>query len=371
MRTSLKYSELLTTQNRKMLESWQIQGQASFVFDENCKGYLLNLNSASIECPKNAKHSLKLLRPFIMFQVYFYPGKLFTLELIASDSDGVKRRIILTHCKSITRNLMHTRLPNACIEKNTWLYLYLNVVSLFNLCFPTRAFRSLDGITLSATCKLRKIYSISEMDIDYLLPSGSELPKYLKIKTQCVTSKDFECLSSSLTDPLASPAIKHKLTSMSLPKIQVNLKKNIFAINSLGFNSARNEVVDTKKELIQRASFRNKKIVKHEIDDNEARLREQLRKITHIHYQENPDEVIEESIVIEQNEGDSEFSLIEALQSQGDSMKKVYNTPNYYNSSIKTVLQLRHITPPFANVHGSFTYNPIERAFETEITNNT
>lgn len=371
MRTSLKYSELLTTQNRKMLESWQIQGQASFVFDENCKGYLLDLNSASITCPKNAKHSLKLLRPFIMFQVYFYPGKLFTLELVASDSDGVNRRIILTHGKSINRNLMHTRLPNACIEKNTWLHLYINIVSLFNLCFPTRTFRSLDGIFLSATCKLRKIYSIAEMDIDYLLPTGFELPKYLKFKTQCVTSKDFENLSPSLVEPLTSSSIKHKLSSLSLPKIQVSPKKNIFAMNSLDFNSARSEVVDIKKELIQGISFGAKKSIKFENDHNEVRLREQLRKITHIHYQENSDEIIEENIVIEQNEGDSDFSLIEALQSHNDSMKKVYNTPNYYNSNIKTVLQLRHITPPFANVHGSLTYNPIERTFEPGIINNT
>ncbi|OMJ72042.1 hypothetical protein SteCoe_29627 [Stentor coeruleus] len=371
MRTSLKYSELLTTQNRKMLESWQIQGQASFVFDENCKGYLLDLNSSSITCPKNPKNSLKLLRTFIMFQVYFYPGKLFTLELIASDSEGVKRRIILTQSKSVTRNLMHARLPNSCIEKNTWLYLYINVVSLFSLCFPTRTFRSLDGIFLSATCKLRRIYSISEMDIDYLLPSGFELPKYLKFKTQCVTSKDFENLSPSLVEPLTSPSIKQKLSSISLPKIQVSPKKNIFAINSFDFNSARSEVVDIKKELIQGISFRENKSTKHENDNKEAKLREKLRKITHIHYQENSDDFIEENIVVEQNEDDSEFSLIEALQSHTESIKKVYNTPDYFNSSLKTVMQLRHITPPFANVHGNLKYNPIEKAFEAGIINNT
>lgn len=351
----LKYSELLTTQNRKMLDSWQIQGRVSFVFDENCKGYLLDMNNGSIACPKNNRESLKLIRPMIMMQVYFYPGKLFTLELIASDSEGTKRRIILTHGKNVVRNLMHARLPNHCIERNTWLHLYINIISLFSISFPTRTFRSLEGIYLSATCKLRRIFSISEMDIDYLLPRGFELPKYLKCKTQCITSQNFEFFFSSPTEPSTFPQIKLNPSSISLPKLAVSTKKNIFLTKSIDLNSKNNDLMNLKHEYIKGISFGAKKYFRKEKETSEVRLRDKLRKITHIHYKESPGEVIEENIVIEGND-DAEMSVIEALQSRGNTGKNSFNTPNFFNSNVKAVLQLRHVTPPFVNIDSDPLY---------------
>ena len=248
MKSIVKYSELLNTQNRKLLKSWVIQGKASLLFDENCKGYILDLNVSSILLPNHSKDSLKIIRPYLLFQIFIYPGKAITLEIITSDSEGITRRLIITQAKNVMKNMMHARLPCKYIERNTWLHLYINIFSLFSMCYPVKTFRSIDGIFFSGTCKLRRIYSVSELDIDHLLPTGFSLPKNIPHKVQCLSSETYEFDLVSSQD---FKTLKKTNISISLPKLGNKEKKVFLSQNNTHKNNIyrmKNNIEEIKKE---------------------------------------------------------------------------------------------------------------------------
>lgn len=380
MANTVKFIEILTTHNRKNLSSWKFHGPVMMGFDENTKGYVLDCNGGTMQVPNKQTGSLKLIRPFLLFQIYLYPGKLLTLELSVTDSQGSKRRIMLTQCKNVIINMMHSRLPNSFIEKNSWMHLYINVQSLFSLCFPSSTFRSIDSISLSAFCKLRRIYSLSEMYIDYLLPSGFELPKYIQLKTQLITSDSFENFLQEKSSNVSSSMHKNpKSSSLSLPKISIKKKSNIFYDNQK-LVSLRQSVNELKKEyeagnnLGAKVYFRKADYAKirkmgmemekedeaKELGVNSVRMKEKLKKITHVHYQENHEGEIEESIEIDDKSENG--GLIEEIKGRMNLKFGKFETPDFYNSNLKIQLQHRHVTPPFVN--GNFVYNPQEKSYE-------
>ena len=362
-----------------MLSSCLIIGKTSFEFDDNCKSYLLDLNSSSLIIPKSSKEPLRLVRQYLLLQIFFYPSKQFTLELETSDSEGIKRRIIITQTKYIIRNIMHARLPNTSIERNIWLNLYINIFSLFSMCFPMRTFRSLDAIFLNATCKLRRIYSISEENISYLLPSGFDLPRNIGIKNDAYSSESLR-RCNSLKNSINSLYQANTKTN-SLPLIMKNKKKNNIFIDKTfknhlqGIDNNINELVKEDIEEIIPGSkkYLRKNLGKLSINDlkqkNDEILRNKLRKITHNHYNnENLGENIEENILIEESPLKN-ISIIDNLQGYDDYQEKnekkdTFDTPDYFSASLKEALQLRHVTPPFVYVDGSCVYNPIKKQYE-------
>ena len=365
MATTVKYVEILTTQTRKNLDMWKFHGPVSMKFDEICKGYLLDSNGGSLAVPKNPSKALRLIKPYLLLQLFLFPGKLLTMELMVTDSQGAKRRIMLTSCKTVINNMMHSRLPNSFIEKNTWLHLYINLFSLFSLCFPNSTFRSLDGISISAFCKIRRIYSISEMDIDYLLPSGFELPKYIQVKTQLINSDSFLQFTPGPTIS-KPPHQNHKASSLSLPKITIGKKSNIF-YDSENLTSIRKSLKDLKKEYMIGANLGAKQFFRNETQENNEilniRLKEKMKKITHVHYKENNEDEIEENIEIDEKSMDDN-PLVQQLRGISDPRFDIYKTPDYYNSKLQNQLAPRHITPPFTNLRGSLVYNPQDRSYE-------
>lgn len=352
MKAYIQYTELFSNQSKRLQSSWKTLGRASYSYDDSCKGYLLNLNSGSMEIPKSSTDSLQLIRPYLLFQVFFFLGKPLTLELITTDSEGIKRRLIITQAKTIIKNLMHTRLPSSLIEKNTWLHLYIDIVSLFSISFPMKTFRSLDGIFFSATCKLRRVYSVNELDIDYLLPSGFELPRQIPHKTQYISGDSYKTFIS-ISSPSATVLKKNAKNSFSLPKFELK-KKNIFLepVKSVA------NLTDFKKEYENGLVIGGKKYFRKK-PENKAELLIRLRKITHNHEQvwNKEADFIAEEIEVEKDD------LIEMLQ-ENEPEKCVFDTPDFFNSSVKAVLTLRHLTPPFANVENKGKYNPIDKFYE-------
>ena len=358
MANTVKFIEILTTHNRKNLSAWKFHGPVMMGFDENTKGYVLDCNGGTMQIPNKQTGSLKLIRPFLLFQVYLYPGKLLSIELAVTDSQGSKRRIMLTQCKNVVINMMHSRLPNAFIEKNSWMHLYVNVQSLFSLCFPASTFRSIDSISLSAFCKLRRVYSLSEMYIDYLLPSGFELPKYIQLKTQLITSESFDNYLKEKSSNASSSMQKNpKSSSLSLPKISIGKKSNIFYDNQK-LVSMRQSANELKKEyevgvnLGAKAYFRKADYVRikemgkekekemekekeeaREKGASNVRLKEKLKKITHVHYKESHEGEIEESIEIDDKS--EEGGLIEEVKGRMNLKFAKFETPDFYNSKMK------------------------------------
>ena len=344
MRNHVQYSEIMNTHNKSGIKGCLLQGKTEFVYDHHCKGYLLNLNTGSITIPRSSKETLEVVRPYLVLQVFIFPGKLLTIELTTTDSESIKRRLIFTQGKQVIKNAMHARLPNSAFSRNVWVNLCIDMSSIFTLCFPSLSFRSLDMIFISGTLKLRKITSLM-LRASEMLPGISEAPKFPIILQEI--------------DAFSFPQPRPMYYSNSPPKVNKKYyyqpRKNLFQkqVDSISdLKSFKNEYMKSIN-LGARLLFRSPK---PDVDFEKEAVR---RKITHNHTKNMMefDDEIEESIeAIEEN------SWIDLLSS--NSPQNIFSKPDYYQKRISQLCQVRHFTPPFVNSKDNITYNPVDRYYD-------
>ncbi|OMJ74207.1 hypothetical protein SteCoe_26932 [Stentor coeruleus] len=343
MRNHVQYSEILNTVNKAGLKSVLLQGTVNVEYDSFCKCYLLNFDTGNLTIPRSPRETLEVVRPFLLLQVFVYPGKLMTIELATTDSDGMKRRLIFTQGKQVIRNAMHARIPHSIIMRNAWVNLSLDMSSIFTMCFPTHSFRSLDSIFISGTLKLRKIVSLM-LPADELLPSISEVPKF-PISTQELDSASF---------PQARPIY------YSNSPAKVN-KKYYYKPRASPFKQELESMKDLKafkKDYIKSINL-GARLLFRSPQRQESIDKEMKRKITHNH-----------SRNMNRHEEDSIEESIEAEKSSWADMltpspqKNIENSPDYYLSKLSQICQVRHFTPPFVNLKDNITYNPVEKYYD-------
>ena len=119
MRNHVQYTEVLNTHTKSGIKGCLLKGKSDYIYDKHCRGYLINLNTGSITIPRNPRENLEVFRPFLLLQLFIYPGKLFTIELTTTDSENTKRRLIFTQGKQVIKNALHARLPNTSINRNS------------------------------------------------------------------------------------------------------------------------------------------------------------------------------------------------------------------------------------------------------------
>jgi hypothetical protein len=210
------------------------------------------------------------------------------------------------------------------------------------------------------------------MDIDYLLPSGFELPKYIQVKTQLINSdsyNQFNQHSKSIQEDnsLSNPSHKsQKASSLSLPKIAIGKKQNIF-YDKDNLKIIRSSIEDMKKEYMKGINFGAKQYFRKDVKEQDEplsiRLKEKIKKITHVHYKEGNEGEIEESIEVDDKCLDDD-PLVKQIRGISDNRLDLYKTPDYFEVKMKNQLEPRHVTPPFTNLKGSLIYNPRERSYE-------
>ncbi|XP_040014582.1 uncharacterized protein C3orf67 homolog isoform X1 [Xiphias gladius] len=132
-------------------------------YDKEVKGFVYCLEGSSqtvkMQMPENGKMSLGLLQRFLVLQVNIPQCKDFSIELMITDSEHLKRRLHLsTVHKELTATLLHAKIPFVGLKRNIWSTLYIDVVSFTAELF--KGFLTLDGITLFATCKVRRIFTM-------------------------------------------------------------------------------------------------------------------------------------------------------------------------------------------------------------------
>jgi Protein of unknown function (DUF667) len=57
-------------------------------------------------------------------------------------------------------NQYHCRIPFIAIPLNKWVNFSIDVLSFVSECFKTQTFRSIDFISLSASCKIKRIFTM-------------------------------------------------------------------------------------------------------------------------------------------------------------------------------------------------------------------
>ncbi|XP_069416603.1 protein CFAP20DC isoform X10 [Ovis canadensis] len=162
------FVEIFSAQGKNPGAKWKILGSPSVIwkeFDKEVKSFVFVLEGSSqtnkIQLPKENKQILGLIQRFLVLQIYIPLGQDFSTELLITDLRNIKRRLYLsTVHKELSSTPLHAKIPLFMIKRRIWCNLCIDLVAFTNEIFKGAVFQSLDGITVSANCKLRKIFTL-------------------------------------------------------------------------------------------------------------------------------------------------------------------------------------------------------------------
>nr|XP_055070194.1 uncharacterized protein C3orf67 homolog isoform X1 [Misgurnus anguillicaudatus] len=159
--------DIFSAQGKDPVAKWKLYGKPSItkVFDKEVKGFVYSLEGSSqthkMQLPKDGRMALGLIQRFLILQVNVPLGKDFSTEFLVTDEEHLKRRLYLsTVHKELSATPLHARIPLTCLRRNTWCNLCIDLDSLTAEIFRGPRFLSLDGIVVSACCKLRRIFTM-------------------------------------------------------------------------------------------------------------------------------------------------------------------------------------------------------------------
>ncbi|XP_059796055.1 protein CFAP20DC isoform X5 [Balaenoptera ricei] len=162
------FVEIFSAQGKNPGAKWKILGSPSVIwkeFDKEVKSFVFVLEGSSqtnkIQLPKENKQILGLIQRFLVLQIYIPLGQDFSTELLITDLRNIKRRLYLsTVHKELSSTPLHAKIPLFMIKRKIWCNLCIDLVAFTSEIFKGAVFQSLDGIIVSANCKLRKIFTL-------------------------------------------------------------------------------------------------------------------------------------------------------------------------------------------------------------------
>ena len=166
--------ELFNLQNKNLCSKWYFEGKYSKLFDPSLKCYEMILSTGNLSkmlIPKKRKNSkiktLSIFQGYIVFQIYLFTSKQFSIELAISDTTNTKRRLIFSsNNDNLILSQLHCRIPIFELPIGRWINLSIDILSFFAFCFKNIIFRSVDYISLSMSGKVRYIFSMRKPLID-------------------------------------------------------------------------------------------------------------------------------------------------------------------------------------------------------------
>ncbi|XP_076012967.1 protein CFAP20DC [Genypterus blacodes] len=178
--------EIFSGQGKDPVAKWKLYGQSTIrkEFNKEVKGFVYSLEGSSqtvkMQMPENGKMALGLRQRFLVLQVHVPECKDFSIELVTTDKLHLKRRLyISTVHKELSTTPLHARIPFVGLKRNIWCNLCIDVVSFIGGLFKGAAFLTLDGITLSASCQVRRIFTMKTepagISDDDMFQSGAAL----------------------------------------------------------------------------------------------------------------------------------------------------------------------------------------------------
>ncbi|KAM9593181.1 protein CFAP20DC isoform 2-T3 [Trichechus inunguis] len=91
----------------------------------------------------------------------------FGVMILITDLGNIKRRLYLsTVHKELSSTPLHAKIPLFMIKRKIWCNLCIDLVAFTGEIFKGAVFQSLDGIIVSANCKLRKIFTLKSKPQD-------------------------------------------------------------------------------------------------------------------------------------------------------------------------------------------------------------
>src|SRR5688572_27137339 len=76
-----------------------------------------------------------------------------------------------TSSKDIVINPLHCRIPLLNIPVGVWVNLSIDVLSFVADCFKSQTFRSIDFISITANCKIKRVFSMRSALMEWDKPN--------------------------------------------------------------------------------------------------------------------------------------------------------------------------------------------------------
>ncbi|XP_055077719.1 uncharacterized protein C3orf67 homolog [Periophthalmus magnuspinnatus] len=158
--------EIFCAQGKDPVAKWKLSGGAIHKeYNKEIKGFVYCLEGSSqtvkMQMPKNGKMPLGLLQRFLVFQVNVPPGRDFSIELMVTATDHLKRRLYFSPVhKELSTTLWHAKIPLIGLNYHIWSTLCIDLVSFTSKLFKDVAFATLDRITVFANCSIRRIFTM-------------------------------------------------------------------------------------------------------------------------------------------------------------------------------------------------------------------
>ncbi|KFO08758.1 Uncharacterized protein C3orf67, partial [Balearica regulorum gibbericeps] len=166
--------EIFSAQGKNPGAKWKIFGNPSAIwkeYDKDVKGFVFVLEGSSqinkMQLPKETRQTLGLIQQFLTLQIFVPLGEDFSTELLITDLGNIKRRLYLsTVHKELSVTPLHAKIPLFMIKRRIWCNMCIDLVAFTREIFRGAVFQSLDGISISANCKLRKIFTLKSKPQD-------------------------------------------------------------------------------------------------------------------------------------------------------------------------------------------------------------
>ncbi|XP_062400609.1 uncharacterized protein C3orf67 homolog isoform X2 [Sardina pilchardus] len=156
-----------------------------------------------MQIPRDSKMALGLVQKFLVLQVKVPLGKDFSTELLITDAGHLKRRLYLsTVHKEASATPLHARIPLTSLARNVWCNMCIDVDSFTQEMFKGAVFMHLDSISISASCKVRRIFTMKAEPADsdrdlYIyrhgrldeIPRACQFPAEVQHITQVISMK--------------------------------------------------------------------------------------------------------------------------------------------------------------------------------------
>ena len=130
-----------------------------------------------------------------------------------------------TSSKEIIINPLHCRVPLPNLPMNKWLNISIDVLSFVSECFNTLTFRSIDFISMSGSCKVRKIFTMRNG-----LPDENSNNFLFIDKNDNYINDNYEVVPKAMNFP-------HDLVYENINVNHEKLKTSILMINNVNINN--------------------------------------------------------------------------------------------------------------------------------------
>ncbi|CAL1526216.1 unnamed protein product [Lymnaea stagnalis] len=118
------------------------------------------------------------------------------MELGVTDLGNNKRRILLsTSQKEIQVTPLHAKVPMTIVKRAVWLNLAIDMVSLVGEMWVGQTFRSVDQISISANCKLKRVFTMKSQPPD--TTEDEELEGFLTVTSGEIDNIPKQCQMAS------------------------------------------------------------------------------------------------------------------------------------------------------------------------------